>query len=105
MSRLSASTAWTDLSLVPMRPATLYAITLTLPATPLTHQWEGDTLGRVIRYLDPEGSATAFTYTRQDQIASVTFADGSRWQRSYQPGSASMLERETTGAGTEVNYE
>jgi YD repeat-containing protein len=74
-------------------------------ADPVTHQWERDLLGQITRYVDPEGAVTSFAYTRHSQLASITFADASRWQCSYKPGTGAMLDREITPAGTAVQYE
>ncbi|WP_436926063.1 RHS repeat-associated core domain-containing protein [Halosimplex amylolyticum] len=74
------------------------------PSTAVEHRWNRDRLGRVTRYVDPEGAETRFEHTAHHGLAAIEYDDGSVWEGTYRPGSAGRLESERSADGTRRTY-
>lgn len=80
------------------------ATTTGQPPDAVEHRWDRDPLGRVTRYVDPEGSETRFEHTSHHRLVAIEYDDGSTWEGTYRPGSASRLESERSADGTRREY-
>ena len=62
------------------------------------HAWRRDAGGRVLEYVDPEGSATAYEYDGEDRWTAIVTPDGRRRERGF--NGSGELEIETAPSGT-----
>jgi RHS repeat-associated protein len=74
------------------------------PGHRIIHRWAYDPAGRLIRYIDPEGSILGMSYGLRDEWTAMTWPDGSAHQRSIAEGGRVAGERARNGVRTVYEY-